>query len=82
MQQRTGHGREEAARRVQITDHDRTNFVRDHFRKDPADPTLYDLILNTSRYTLDECAELFEQALRCFQLRKPARAGNAAAAGG
>jgi cytidylate kinase len=82
VSKRTGLGREDAARRVQITDDDRTNFVRGHFHKDPADPTLYDLILNTSRFTVEECAELIEQALRRFQTRKPARSGSAAVAGG
>jgi cytidylate kinase len=70
MQKRIGLQHEQAARRVESTDLDRTNFVREHFHRDPADPTLYDLILNTSRFTVEECAEIIEQGLRRFQARK------------
>jgi len=80
MQERTGLGREEAARRVATTDQDRTKFVRENLHKDPADPTLYDLVLNTARLSVEECAELIEQTLRCFQARKPSGARAAALA--
>jgi cytidylate kinase len=46
---------EEAARRVKETDHERRRFIQDHFRKNPANPDQYDLILNTSRWTVAEC---------------------------
>jgi cytidylate kinase len=70
MQKRVGLQHEQAVRRVESTDLDRTNFVREHFHKDPADSTLYDLILNTSRFTVEECAEIIQQAVRRFQARK------------
>ncbi len=36
----------EAARRVRSLDRERTDFVRDHFLKDPTDPRNFDLVLN------------------------------------
>ena len=78
MQKRTGLQKEQAARRVESIDLDRTNFVREHFHQDPADPTLYDVILNTSRFTVEECAEIIEQALR--RLQAPKRVGTRTAA--
>ena len=71
MQKRTGLSFDEAARRVDAIDTNRANFVCDHFHKDVADPTLYDLILNTSRFDVEEGAVLIEQALRRFQARQP-----------
>ena len=60
----------EAARWVETTDKQRSRFVRDHFYKDPADPDQYDLVLNASRFTVEQCAELTVAALRCAQERK------------
>jgi cytidylate kinase len=60
---------EEAVRWVKKTDAERTRFVQEHSRKDPADPCLYDLVLNASRYSVGECAELIVDALRCLQER-------------
>jgi cytidylate kinase len=53
----------EAARRVETTDRERAQFVKNHFRKDPADPQSYDLILNASRFSVAECADLITEAL-------------------
>lgn len=38
-------------------------------KEDPADPRNYDLLLNTSRFTIGECAELIIEALRRLQAR-------------
>jgi cytidylate kinase len=54
----------EAARKAEAIDRERTRFVKDHFQKDPADPLLYDLILNTSRWSAAQCAEFIVQAAR------------------
>jgi cytidylate kinase len=81
MQKRTGLPIEQAARRVESIDLDRTNFVREHFHKDPADPTLYDIILNTARFSVEECAEMIEQVLRRFQARRPVGARTSARVG-
>jgi len=66
----------EAARFVDTKDRDRLKFIKDHFHKDPADPQNYDLIINRSRYTVDETAEMVIEALQRMQARKAmARAG-------
>jgi cytidylate kinase len=59
-----------AARFIDTTDHDRSKFIKDHFHKDPADPLNYDLILNRSRFSTDEAAELVIEALQRMQARK------------
>ena len=60
----------EAARWDETTDKQRSRFVKDHFYKDPADPDQYDLVLNASRFTVEQCADLIVAALRCEQERK------------
>jgi cytidylate kinase len=55
--------RDEAARRVTEADHHRLGFIRSHFRKDPTDPTGYDLVLNASRLAVAACADLVVAAL-------------------
>src|SRR5262249_38614543 len=53
--QRFAISHDEAARRVRETDRERRRFIQDHFRKDPTDLHQYDLILNTSRWSVAEC---------------------------
>jgi cytidylate kinase len=69
MSRERGISRQEAARHVEATDHQRARFIRDHFGKDPADPQHYDLVLNTSRFAVAECAELITEALHELQAR-------------
>ena len=69
----------EAERRVQEIEQERVRFVRDHFQKDPADLANYDLILNSSRWSVAECAELIIQALHALQVWTPAVTGSTAA---
>jgi cytidylate kinase len=64
-----GLSREAAARHVDRTDAERIRFNKEHFFKNPADPSNYDLILSTSRFTLTECSALIINALRCLQAR-------------
>ncbi len=73
MRQRHGITREEAARLVEKTDIERARFVKDHFLKDPADPCGYDVLINSSRFSVQECADLIVDALRRMQARVPAR---------
>jgi cytidylate kinase len=54
---------EEAARKIDAIDRERDAFVREHFHKDPRDPASYDLILNSSRFSYEECANLVLAAL-------------------
>jgi cytidylate kinase len=59
-----GVSREEAARQVKKTDRDRSDFVMEHFHKDPADSRHYDLVLNSARFSVVDCAEVIIEALR------------------
>ncbi len=61
----------EAARHVESTDRERTRFIKNHFRVDPADPLLYDVILNGSRFSVEACAGVVHDALQQMQARKP-----------
>jgi cytidylate kinase len=73
--QRLGIPDGEATRWVARTDGERIRFVSDHFRKDSTDPRQYDLILNTSHFSVTECADLIIEALRRLQARgEPGRA--------
>jgi cytidylate kinase len=56
--------REETARYIETSDRERALFLREHFRKDGADPRNYDLVLNTSRFSVGECADLIVESLR------------------
>lgn len=73
IRQRFGIPRAEAEQWVQKTDRERQRFVLDHFHKDPSDPQYYDLVLNTSRFTVVECADFIVEALRRLQTRVTAR---------
>jgi cytidylate kinase len=59
----------EAARLVDKTDKERTNFVRSHFRTDATAAEQYDLVLNTSRMSPEECAQTVIGVLRLFEVR-------------
>jgi hypothetical protein len=67
MSHRLGLSNREAERRVQTVDSDRAAFIRDHFTRDPENPHHYDLILNTARFSVVECADLIVEALRRIQ---------------
>jgi cytidylate kinase len=59
-----------AATFVDTKDRERVRFIKDHFHKDVADPMNYDLVMNRTRFTLDETAELVIEALQRMQARK------------
>lgn len=52
----------EATRRIKQVDHERRMFVKDHFHKDPSDMDHFDLILNTSRFSDEQCAQFVIEA--------------------
>jgi cytidylate kinase len=52
-----------------VTDDNRTEFVKSHFFKDPTDARYYDLVLNTSRWSVPDSAEIIVQALRQLERR-------------
>ena len=53
----------EATSRVETADRERNRFVVDHLRMDPTNAANYDLVLNVSRFSIDECADLVLAAL-------------------
>jgi len=67
--QRFGLSRAEAARQVELTDRERMRFIQDHFLQDPTNPHLYDLVLNTWRWSVSEAAQLIIDALHRLQAR-------------
>lgn len=65
---------DQAIRWVDHTDRERSRFVERHFKGPIADPLAYDLILNSGRFSVEECADLIVQAARTMQARiEPAR---------
>jgi len=76
---RLGLTRREAERWVDETQRERVAFVRDHLQKDPHDPVHYDLVLNTSRWSVAECVEFILAGLRRLENR-PVPAESEAAA--
>ena len=58
-----GLSREEAKRRVMRTESDRRAFVRKYFNADIADPTNYDLVINTATLKLDDAVNVISAAL-------------------
>jgi cytidylate kinase len=61
--------KDKAAKWVADTDRERQTFVKDHFLKDPADPHNFDLVLNTSRFSLSDCADFILQGLKNLRAR-------------
>jgi len=72
MQRKLNLSEKEAARWVEKTDSQRHDFIKGHFGKEVDHPLLYDLVLNTSRLSADDCAEVIIAALHRIQARKPA----------
>jgi cytidylate kinase len=68
-EKRRGLTPKEAKRWVEQTDDQRRRFIQDHFQKDPTDLRLYDLVLNTSLWSGDECAGLIVQGVRALERR-------------
>jgi cytidylate kinase len=70
----------EAVAWVDATENERILFVKRYFKTDPADPHLYDLVLNVSRLSLDECADTIADLVRRLEGRPGHQATPAAAA--
>src|SRR5579875_444236 len=67
VQKRRNLSSEEAQQWIEKTDRDRTRFIKDHFHKEANDPYLHDLVLNTSRFSLETCAEIIIDVLHRMQ---------------
>jgi cytidylate kinase len=68
-EKRLGLSHKDAAHWVERTDAERDRFVKTNFHKDPDDPLGYDLILNTSRFSPEECAEVIAEAARLLEAK-------------
>lgn len=82
---RRGLAHADAARWVAKTDKERSEFVRTHFHTDAAAAEQYDLVLNTARLSVADCAETILGVLRLFESRaaeKPEPARELAGAAG
>jgi len=74
-----GINEKEAAVKVAAIDRQRVQFVREHFNKDTTDPSLYDLVLNTERFSVEQCADLIVEALHRLQAAVASQAPDPAA---
>ena len=79
MSRKLGVSEEEAAVKVAAIDRQRVQFVREHFNKDTTDPSLYDLVLNTERFSVEQCADLIVEALHRLQAAVAGKAPEPAA---
>ncbi len=57
---------DEAKRRVIKTESNRKAFIRKYFNADIADPTNYDLVINTATLTVDNAVDVIGAALGCL----------------
>jgi cytidylate kinase len=64
-----GLSRADAARKVKAMDRERFAFVKEYFHRDPTDPLNYDLVLNTSRLSYDDSADVIVAAAQRLQAR-------------
>src|SRR5262249_25745415 len=60
---------EDGKRQLEALERQRKYFVQNHFLKDPADPRHHDLVLNSSRFGIEGCAELIIAALSIARTR-------------
>lgn len=67
MRETMGISESEAARKVHTIDRERSDFVRNHFGKDPDDPRNYDLVLNAPRLSTTQAAKLIVEGLHCLE---------------
>jgi len=75
---RRGSSEGEAEIWVKTIERERIAFVQRTFQQDPADPHHYDLVLNLSRLTVEEAADVIIETLRRLE-RRGASAGRAGA---
>jgi cytidylate kinase len=63
----------DAERWVDSHDRERLRFVERYFCPTANDPVFYDLVLNTRRISVDECAALIVQAALTLEAKRPVR---------
>ncbi|MFC1610500.1 AAA family ATPase [Myxococcota bacterium] len=62
-------GQQEAASSISKLDNERRKWTRNLFHVDPWDPTLYDLMLNLPRYTVDDAVDLISRSAELKQFQ-------------
>lgn len=67
VQKRRNLSFEGAQRWIEKTERDRTRFIKDYFQKEAGDPPHHDLVLNTSRFSLETSAEIIIDVLHRMQ---------------
>ncbi len=72
-------GADEATRHLDKLDAERAAFVKDLFGKDNADAHCYDLVLNSARFSVKDCARIIVDALARLQAQAAADVAAAAA---
>ena len=70
MARMLGISEHEAAEQIRTLDHQRADFLQFHFRKTPNNPCDFDLVLNASRLSVVQLAELIAEALRRLVARQ------------
>jgi len=69
MKAKLGLAEQAVASRVDEIDSLRAEFVRSHFRKEVNDVHHYDIVLNTERFSVAQCADLIVAALKQAESR-------------
>ncbi len=54
---------DEAKKFIEKEDEKRRDYVKHYFHKDIDDPSLYDLVLNTERHSIEETAKILSEAI-------------------
>jgi len=72
MQTNLGLDEHAVASRIDEIDALRAEFVRSHFRKEVNDVHHYDIVLNTERFSVAQCADLIVAALKQLERRTDA----------
>jgi cytidylate kinase len=67
LRSRLGLDESSAESMLTTQDRERIGFVRDHFSKDPEEPSQYDLTLNVARFSAGECADIIVDGLRLWR---------------
>lgn len=64
VQEVFGYSKQKAIEHIEIEDKNRRKYLKTHFFRDPEDPTLYHMMLNTGFLTYEETAEIIADALK------------------
>lgn len=66
VQEREGLTADKAREQVSVSDQASAGYVKHYYHADPADPSFYDLVINTSKITPIVAADLVIQAMACL----------------